>query len=214
MADHRLTFVMAESPELCRFMCSYIFIVVKDRSYGWAGMMLPIRQFWCIYMFMDFAGAARAISEQCLCTRVRQVARAVTKIYDDGLRSLGLQSSQLTVLVAVARFGENGARMNSLADVLVMDRTTLSRNLRPLERLGLLRVARSPDDARARIVLLTRAGERAIEKGYPLWERAQREVRALIGASEAEQLQGRAAGVLRALAGDGPAASGRRGRRP
>lgn len=163
---------------------------------------------------MDFARAARAISEECVCTRVRQVSRALTKIYDDALRPTGLQTSQLTVLVAVARFGEEGAQINALAGVLVMDRTTLSRNLGPLERLGFLRVARAPGDGRARIVLLTRAGERAIEKAHPLWQRAQKEVRDLVGARAADELCQGAAHTLSGLGrSDGPAAAAKGARR-
>ncbi|HEX8954198.1 MAG TPA: MarR family winged helix-turn-helix transcriptional regulator, partial [Polyangia bacterium] len=60
-------------------------------------------------------------------------------------------------------------------------RTTLTRNVVPLEKAGLLRVARSANDARARVVLLTRAGERMIESAYPLWEEAQRRIRRTLG---------------------------------
>jgi len=125
---------------------------------------------------MDFTRAARAIAAECTCIRARQAARALTKVYDEALRPEGVQTSQLSVLVAVAHFGEAGASIHALADVLGMDRSTLSRNLRPLEKLGLLRVARSPEDARLRLVLLTKQGERVIERVYPLWQRAQREV--------------------------------------
>jgi DNA-binding MarR family transcriptional regulator len=71
--------------------------------------------------------------------------------------------------------------IGQMADVLGMERTTLTRNLRPLEKEGLLRVARDPADARARIVFLTRPGERAIEKAFPLWERSQKRLRNLLG---------------------------------
>jgi DNA-binding MarR family transcriptional regulator len=130
---------------------------------------------------MDIAQTARTIAAECTCIRARQTARALTKLYDEALRPSGVQTSQLAVLVAVAHFGEAGATIHRLADVLVMDRSTLSRNLRPLEKQGLLRVARSPDDARLRLVLLTKQGERALERVYPLWERAQREVEARAG---------------------------------
>ena len=109
--------------------------------------------------------------------RVRQTSRTLSRIYDENLRRAGLQISQLTALVAVARFGEAGAGMGKIAQVLGMDRTTLTRNLLPLEKAGLLRVARDPADARARIVLLTKPGQRAIEKAFPLWEMSQKRVR-------------------------------------
>jgi DNA-binding MarR family transcriptional regulator len=121
------------------------------------------------------------------------------------LRPAGLQASQLPVLVAVARFGEGGARISALAEVLGMDRTTLSRNLRPLETQGLLRVARVPDDARARVVLLTRAGERTLEMVFPLWQRAQQRLRDLAGGQRLADLRERLDRVARAVSG-GPAA--------
>jgi DNA-binding MarR family transcriptional regulator len=132
---------------------------------------------------------ARRIASDCPGLRLRQAARVVSKIYDDALRPTGIQVSQLPVLVALAIFGERGASMNALADAVVMDRTTLTRSLRPLEQSGYLRVARSPEDARARVVLLTRAGERALEAVFPLWESAAKDVRSRLGAAAASRLQ-------------------------
>ena len=128
--------------------------------------------------------------------RIRQVSRLLTRIYDESLRPLGIQESQLSVLVAVAMFGEGGAQMSALASKLVMDRTTLTRNVVPLERAGLLRVARSVDDARARVVLLTGAGERMIESAYPLWEEAQEKVRRALGAGRFEALRSQLSTVV------------------
>ena len=102
---------------------------------------------------------------------------------------MGLQSSQLPVLTALAIFGESGASMNALAQALVMDRTTLTRSVRPLEKAGLVRVARSAEDARARVVLLTRAGEQKLQTVLPLWERAMKRVRVALGASATDDLR-------------------------
>ncbi len=138
--------------------------------------------------------------------RVRQVSRALTRLYDESLRPTGLQTSQLPVLVAVVMFGDAGANMRALASKLGMDRTTLTRNLGPLEKAGLLRVSRSPEDARVRIVSLTRSGERAIEAVFPLWQQAQERVRELLGASRADELRGRLGQVLALVpASDAPA---------
>jgi DNA-binding MarR family transcriptional regulator len=130
---------------------------------------------------LDHVRAATRISRECTCMRVRQASRVLTRIYDAELRSTGLQESQVSVLVAIAHFGEGGATIGNLAGVLKMDRTTLTRNLKPLESGGLVRVARAPDDARTRVVLLSRAGERMIVSALPLWERAQKKVRDLLG---------------------------------
>jgi len=140
-------------------------------------------------MAADFRKAAQTIATECTCMSVRQASRRVSRLYDEVLRPVGLQVSQLTVLVATAMFGEGGAKMGPMADVLGMERTTLTRNLRPLEKEGWLRVARDPADGRARIVLLTRAGERTIEKAFPLWEQSQKRVQALLGKGQADELR-------------------------
>jgi DNA-binding MarR family transcriptional regulator len=138
---------------------------------------------------VDFSHAAHAIANECLGMRVRKASRVLTRLLDAALRPLDVQGSQLPVLVAVAMFGERGVPIGPLARALAMDRTTLTRNVRPLEKAGLLRVARSPDDARARIVLLTRAGERLLEQAYPLWERVQADMREALGAKKMDRLR-------------------------
>jgi len=138
---------------------------------------------------VDFSHAARVIASQCACVRVRRASRALTRLYDVSLRAAGLHATQLTMLAAVATCGERGAPMGALADGLVMDRTTLTRNLVPLEKAGLLRVARDPEDARARIIFLTREGERAIEAAFPIWEQTQQHVREKLGPKEVDALR-------------------------
>ncbi len=138
---------------------------------------------------VDYSHAARVIASQCACVRVRRASRALTRLYDESLRAAGLHATQLTLLAAVATCGEQGAPMGALADGLVMDRTTLTRNLVPLEKAGLLRVARDPSDARARLIFLTRQGERAIEAAFPIWEQTQRHVREKLGAKEVDALR-------------------------
>ena len=149
----------------------------------------------------DFADAARIVAEQCSCLRSRRMSRVLTRLYDDALRPSGLRMSQVSVLVAIARFGEHGAKIGALADVLATERTTLTRNIVPLERAGLLRVARDPDDARARILLLTRAGERAIEAAFPLWQAAQRRVRDAVGGGRLDEYNADMTALLSAVSG-------------
>jgi DNA-binding MarR family transcriptional regulator len=140
---------------------------------------------------------ARKIKNECAGMRIRQASRVLTRIYDESLRSLDIQESQLSVLVAIAIFGENGATMGALAKALVMDRTTLTRNIQPLEKAGWLRVARAPDDARARIIFLTRSGERMLESAAPLWEHAQERVRRALGTKGFDALRMRLSEVVR-----------------
>lgn len=119
------------------------------------------------------------MADECLCFRVRRVSRALTRLYDEALRPLEIQATQLTLLNAIA--GADGAPMSRLADTLAMDPTTLSRNLRPLKEAGLVRLGRSDDDGRVRLVLLTEEGARAVEEALPLWEQAHERVVAVLG---------------------------------
>jgi DNA-binding MarR family transcriptional regulator len=144
----------------------------------------------------DYTQLARKIAKECTGIRVRAASRLLTRIYDECLRPVGLQEGQISMLVAVAMFGENGATMGALAGKLVMDRTTLTRNVVPLEKAGFLRVARSADDARARVVLLTRAGERMIVSAYPLWEEAQGRIRRVLGEERFEALRSQLSEVV------------------
>ncbi len=157
----------------------------------------------------DFARTARKIARECPTIRARQASRVLTRVYDDVLRPLGLQMSQFSVLVQIAAFGEAGATITALAAELVMDRTTLTRNLRPLERAGLLRVARAPGDARARVVLLTHRGEKIIETAYPYWEAALQRVRSVLGPRPLQALRSQLSGLIEAAPGFDEPPSGR-----
>lgn len=131
------------------------------------------------------------MTADCLCFRARRVARALTRMYDEALRPLGIQATQLTLLNAVAMSGERGAAMGRLAEVLAMDGTTLSRNLRPLERAGLLTIGRVESDRRVRLARLTAEGRQRVEEALPLWTQAHERVVAALGAEAALDLRDR-----------------------
>jgi DNA-binding MarR family transcriptional regulator len=134
---------------------------------------------------------ARMMAGECLWLRARRLSRVMTRAYDEALRPLGIQISQLGLLNVVALCGEGGGGMKTIAEILVMDRTTLSRNLRPLERGGFVKVVPAPEDGRARRVMLTPAGRRVIEEATPLWEQAHRATVAALGAKPAADLRER-----------------------
>jgi DNA-binding MarR family transcriptional regulator len=108
--------------------------------------------------------------KNCACANLRAATRAVTRVYDDILRPSGLQATQFTLLATIALVGS--APVTQLAEILVMDRTTLTRNLKPLEKQGLIQVM-SGEDQRLRLVSLTEPGQQALAKALPLWEQAQ-----------------------------------------
>jgi DNA-binding MarR family transcriptional regulator len=110
------------------------------------------------------------IIANCACLKVRMAARAVTRAYDGTLRAVGLRATQLSVLVAVAIDG--AISIAALADFLGMDRTTLTRNLRPLQKQGLISVG--PEGwRRTRNLEITKKGRSRLREALPLWERAQ-----------------------------------------
>src|SRR5262245_9609642 len=139
----------------------------------------------------ELSRLARTMSVECPALRVRQASRALAKLFDDELAPFGLLSSQLPILTAAALFGDGGTPITRLAQALLMDRTTLTRSLQPLERAGLLRVARSPEDARTKIVLITRSGERTIEAVFPVWKRVLKQLKKSIGTEMLTELLAR-----------------------
>jgi DNA-binding MarR family transcriptional regulator len=126
---------------------------------------------------------ARTIAAECACLRLRSAARTLSRYYDAELRESGLRQSQLTILVGVAMFPEGAAAMKPLSDALVMDRTTLTRNLQPLIKQGCLSIGTGKDDGRSRVVTLTAIGEKALEAAFPLWKRAQATAKKEFGAA-------------------------------
>jgi len=124
---------------------------------------------------------AQKMVDLCPGMRVARATRVLARVFNDEFRSLGLVSSQHGVLTFVALAGPEGATIGDLADQLLLDRTTLTRNLRPLQKGGYLSLTRSPTDARVQLVRLTAKGERTVEALYPLWERAYNHLRQALG---------------------------------
>jgi DNA-binding MarR family transcriptional regulator len=118
------------------------------------------------------------IAKTCIAVRLRLLNRVVTTFYDDALRPLGLKVSQLNILIVTARLGL--ARPAQVCDILQLDASTLSRNVKPLQAHGWLEVV-PDDDARAQPFRLTAQGKRLIEKAVPAWEEAQRRATELLG---------------------------------
>ena len=137
------------------------------------------------------------MTAECLCFRARRVSRALTRMYDEALRPLGIQATQLTLLNAVTMTAGRGT-VGRLAEILAMDQTTLSRNLRPLEKAKLVRIDRLPNDRRVRVARLTPAGERLVEAALPLWTEAHARVVTTLGTDAAAELRERFDAVVTA----------------
>jgi len=108
------------------------------------------------------------VRDTCLCLHLQRAARVVARRFDDALRPLDLTSGQFSLLMSLNR--PEPARIRSVATLLAMDRTTLTANLKPLERRGLLKVAVDPEDKRSRLLTLTGKGRALLAAALPIWK--------------------------------------------
>jgi DNA-binding MarR family transcriptional regulator len=126
---------------------------------------------------------ARSSPQECNCLAVRQAARHVTQLYDQCLAPYGVRASQLALLSVLRRRGP--MTINEMAAELVMDRTTLGRNLRPLERDGLIEIAVAVADRRRRELRLSAAGRERLARAMTGWAAAQSRFDEAFGADRA-----------------------------
>ena len=124
----------------------------------------------------------------CTCLRLRKAARRITQIYDSYVEPFDLTITQFGLLAHLRVL--DGISVGALADKLVMDPTTLTRNLRPLERKGLVAMAPDPDDRRSRSLRLTEKGREVLRAARPAWARAQHHVEEVLGNADAAVLNG------------------------
>src|SRR3954465_391253 len=139
------------------------------------------------------------IARTCIAVRLRLLNRVVTNFYADPLRPRGLKVSQLNILIVPAQLGL--ARPAQVCDILQLDASTLSRNVKPLQAHGWLEVVPN-EDARAQPFRLTPQGKRLIEKAIPAWKEAQRQATELLG-DEGSALLDQAARKLRESKAEG-----------
>jgi DNA-binding MarR family transcriptional regulator len=133
----------------------------------------------------DSSHAPSASVTECTCFNLRKAARAVTQYYDDALRPSGLRATQFSLLSAIRIFGT--VAIGALADEAVMDRTTLTRNLRLLEQEGLVTVTPG-DDARVREVSLTPAAVEKLATAQRYWAKAQAHMARAMGPDSVRRL--------------------------
>jgi DNA-binding MarR family transcriptional regulator len=122
----------------------------------------------------------KRIAAECAAVNLRKTARAVTQFYEKVMAPSGLHATQFTLLVAVALADQ--ATLTRIARALVMDPSTLTRDLRLLERAGLVKTA-GGKDRRTRFVTLTALGRDRLAAALPLWEQAQHHVVGRVGAA-------------------------------
>ena len=133
------------------------------------------------------------VRDACLCLHVQRAARALARRFDEVLRPLELTNGQFSLLMSLNR--PQPPSIGNVAELLAMDRTTLTANLKPLERRGLLKVAVDKEDKRSRRLTITAAGRALLVKAFPLWQRAHADTERLITDCTPDEMRG----ALRAL---------------
>jgi len=127
------------------------------------------------------------VRDTCLCLHLQRAARAVARRFDEALRPLGLTNGQFSLLMSLNR--PEPPAIGSVSALLAMDRTTLTANLKPLERRGLVRVKVDPADRRSRRLVLTSAGRTLLAAAVPVWKREHAVIDRLLGGSDADRLR-------------------------
>lgn len=124
----------------------------------------------------------------CACSQLRRASRVLSALYDEFLAPASITVTQYAILVNIAR-QPDGVSRTSLAALLGMDRTTLTRNLRPLARTRLVGEKVDPADHRSSVLRLTRAGYRKLDRAFALWAKVQQDFANSFGPAQLEHLR-------------------------
>lgn len=127
------------------------------------------------------------VRDTCLCLHLQRAARAVARHFDEALRPLRLTNGQFSLLMALNR--PEPAGLQGVAALLGLDRTTLTANLKPLARRGLVRTLADGADRRARLLTLTPAGKSLLADAVPIWRREHAAIERLLPPGRAAALR-------------------------
>jgi DNA-binding MarR family transcriptional regulator len=127
------------------------------------------------------------VRDHCLCLHIQRAARTLARRFDEALRPVGLTQGQFSLLTSLNR--PEPPSMGAVADLLALDRTTLTANLKPLERRGLLQVMVDPRDRRSRRLTLTAAGRETLTAAAPIWRREHEDVERLMRAASPDSMR-------------------------
>lgn len=122
------------------------------------------------------------VRDHCLCLSAQRAARALARRFDEAFRPLGLTNGQFSLMMSLNR--SEPPSIGALAASLAMDRTTLTANLKPLEKRGLVAIAVDSADRRSRRLTLTPAGRKLLRSAVPIWTRTHEDVDRLLGEAE------------------------------
>jgi len=127
------------------------------------------------------------VRDMCVCLHLQRAARAVARRFDEALRPLDITNGQFSLLMSLNR--PDAPSLGSVASLLALDRTTLTANLKPLERRGLVKVTVDEQDKRGRRLALTPAGRRLLIEAFPVWQKAHAAAERLLPSKHADTLR-------------------------
>jgi DNA-binding MarR family transcriptional regulator len=127
------------------------------------------------------------VRDQCLCLHVQRAARALARRFDDALRPVGLTQGQFSLLTSLNH--AEPPTIGAIAALLALDRTTLTANLKPLQRRGLVKVKVDREDKRSRRLILTPAGRAVLTAAAPIWKRAHAQAERLLASATPDVLR-------------------------
>jgi DNA-binding MarR family transcriptional regulator len=131
--------------------------------------------------------ATLVVRDCCLCLHIQRAARALARRFDEALRPLDLTNGQFSLLMSLNR--PSPPNLGSVANLLAMDRTTLTAALKPLERRKLVIVAVDKEDRRGRLLAITPAGRALLNKAFPIWKKVHTEVEKEISGTSPDRLR-------------------------
>jgi DNA-binding MarR family transcriptional regulator len=135
----------------------------------------------------DFFNFTLHVRDNCLCLHVQRAARALARRFDEVFRPLGITHGQFSLMMSLNR--PQPASMTSVSTLLAMDRTTLTANLKVLERKGLVNIMVNEDDKRSRLLSLTAAGKALLAQAAPIWKKEHAAIERLLEKPNPDQLR-------------------------
>ena len=127
------------------------------------------------------------VRDACLCLHVQRSARALARRFDAALRPVGLTSGQFSLMMSLNR--PEPPTMGQVAQVIGLDRTTLTAALKPLERRGLVETRPDSNDRRSRRISLTGEGRALLRRAVTIWDESHARAEALLGGGEADRMR-------------------------
>jgi DNA-binding MarR family transcriptional regulator len=131
--------------------------------------------------------ATLLVRDSCLCLHAQRAARALARLFDNALKPVGINNGQFSLLMSLNR--PEPPPMGPVANLLAMDRTTLTAALKPLERRGLVSIEQDPKDKRGKRLRLTAAGMAVLTAAFPIWQQTHAEIEARIGSGDPDRLR-------------------------